>query len=40
MIRARGYVETLEMAAPADPARAWPRAGRAGPPRIEVEGRE
>lgn len=28
----------LEMAAPVDPARACPRAGRAGPLRIEVVG--
>ncbi len=28
----------FEMAAPVDPARAWPRAGRAGPSRIELGG--
>ena len=36
MMRASGYVQTLEIAAPVEPAIAWPRAGRAGPPRIEV----
>lgn len=33
---ASGYVQTFEIAAPVEPAMAWPRAGRAGPPRIEV----
>ena len=28
----------FEMAAPVDPARAWPRAGSAGPFRIELAG--
>ena len=36
MMRASGYVQRFEMAAPVEPAMAWPRAGRAGPPRREV----
>ncbi len=35
-MRASGYVHTFEIAAPVEPAIAWPRAGRAGPLRIEV----
>lgn len=37
MMRASGYVQMFEMAAPVEPAMAWPRAGRAGPPRIDVD---
>lgn len=36
MMRAIGYVQTFEIAAPVEPAMAWPRAGRAGPLSIEV----
>ena len=36
-MRASGYVQTFEIAAPVEPAMAWPRAGRAGPPIIEVD---
>lgn len=35
MMRASGYVQMFEIAAPVEPAMAWPRAGRAGPPRLE-----
>ena len=35
MIRSRGYVKTLEIAAPVEPAIACPTAGRAGPPKTE-----
>ena len=35
MMSASGYVQTFEIAAPVEPAMAWPRAGRAGPLRIE-----
>ena len=35
MMRASGYVQTFEIAAPVEPAMAWPRAGKAGPLRIE-----
>ena len=31
MMRASGYVQTFEIAAPVEPAIAWPNAGRAGP---------
>lgn len=34
MMRASGYVQMFEIAAPVEPAMACPRAGRAGPPRI------
>lgn len=30
-MRSRGYVQTFEIAAPTEPAMAWPSAGRASP---------
>lgn len=27
----------FEMAVPVEPARAWPSAGRAGPPRVDLD---
>ena len=36
-MRARGYVQTFEIAAPVEPAIAWPRAGKAGPLKIDVD---